>query len=391
MPPLWSNNVLALACVLAIGVGSELAPDAARAGQRETTPKPDELLKRFPIGTTPVTPIPIAPSTPTAPEPPPVVTEPPAAVIQRSSEGDAGLGVALGVGAGAFGLLAAFATWRVRRQSGSKGRGSDRATEPVAIAPVPVEQPGRSSRQLQLALAQQEWDGSSSGQAPPANRAARRSRPVREVSQDRNRAESQPTGPALPPVETAGQAPPSREQDYAGVGGRVAGILEAAEAAAAEIRAEAVAVLAGAHDRAKLEASTQLRQAEQDAAKLRSEAEASANETRSAAESYGTRQRREAEEEAGKVLTEAEAQARATRQAAEGMARQIEVAAREREEALRAQLLPLEAKLRRALDGFRGISNQLEELLDGKQGGGESLVEALGVSARKPAAWEEKV
>jgi len=86
MPPLRSNNVLALACVLAIGVGSELAPDAARAGQRATTPKPDELLKRFPIGTTPVTPIPIAP---TAPEQPPVVTEPPAAVIQRSSDSTA--------------------------------------------------------------------------------------------------------------------------------------------------------------------------------------------------------------------------------------------------------------------------------------------------------------
>ena len=379
MPSLRSKNVLALACVVAIGFAGGPAAAVAGTGQRAKTPDPGGLLDRFPLGTTPITTVPPAleprrVATQRAPEPRRVAT-------QQAPEGDEALGVALSIGAGAFGLLAAFAAWRVRRPSGSRERETGRGVEPI-----------QSLRHVSLALAQQECDGPSSRRAPSANRPARRSRLVREVPQDRNQAESRPTGPGLPPVEAVGKATPGREQDYTGVGERVAGILEAAEAAAAQIRAEALASAAVLNDEAKLEASAQLRVAQEDAARLRSEAEAGANETRSAAESFGTRQRRDAEEEAGKVLAEAETQARATRQAAEGMARQIEVAAREREEALRAQLLPLEAKLRRALEGFRGISNQLEELLDGKQGGGEeSLVDALGVSTRKTAAWEEKV
>jgi hypothetical protein len=185
---------------------------------------------------------------------------------------------------------------------------------------------------------------------------------------------------------------PGREHAYAAVGERVAGILEAAESAAAQIRADAVAAATEIEDEARKEASAHVRAAEEEAARLAGEAEASAQETRSAAESFGTRQRREAETEARKLLAEAETQARATRQAAEAMARQIEVAARQREEALRAQLRPLEARLQRALDVFRGVASQLEELLHSEHSSeSESLVDALDVSTRQPAASEEKV
>jgi hypothetical protein len=117
-----------------------------------------------------------------------------------------------------------------------------------------------------------------------------------------------------------------------------------------------------------------------------------AKEARSGAEAYGAAQRREAEQRVQQELAQAEAQARATRQAAEEMARQIEDAAREREEALRAQMRPLETSLRRALDAFRGISGQLEELLGTEEGGeDETLVDALSGPVKRAGEgdWEE--
>jgi hypothetical protein len=51
---------------------------------------------------------------------------------------------------------------------------------------------------------------------------------------------------------------------------------------------------------------------------------------------------------------------------------------------------PLETSLRRALDAFRGISTQLEELLgDEADREGETLVDALTGSARRAGDWED--
>jgi hypothetical protein len=106
---------------------------------------------------------------------------------------------------------------------------------------------------------------------------------------------------------------------------------------------------------------------------VRSAAEASAAETRSAAE-----------ELAASRLEEAEEKAEAIRLAAEERVREIELAARERHELHRDQLQPLEENLRRALEAFRGISGELEELLEAQPMlAQKSLVEVLNESTRQ--------
>jgi hypothetical protein len=122
---------------------------------------------------------------------------------------------------------------------------------------------------------------------------------------------------------------------YADIGERVAGVLRAAEEAAGEIKSEA-----------------------------RKEAESYVRDTREAVNSYASQRRREAEEVTQKILTDAEGQARATREAAEQMAKQIEGTARQRQGALREESRTVEARLQRALAGFRQITERLEELLE---------------------------
>jgi hypothetical protein len=74
------------------------------------------------------------------------------------------------------------------------------------------------------------------------------------------------------------------------------------------------------------------------------------------------------------------------------MARQIEEAANQRAEKIRAQVQPLETSLRRALDGFRGITTQLEELLGPETAPPSeetTLVSVLNESAKRAGEWEE--
>jgi hypothetical protein len=97
--------------------------------------------------------------------------------------------------------------------------------------------------------------------------------------------------------------------------------------------------------------------------------------------------RQEAEEVAQGVLAEAEERAVTTRQAAEEAAKRIEAEALEREELILEQVQPLEENLRRALEAFRGISGQLEELLADLPGSRKgSLVEDLTQSVRQADA-----
>ena len=378
MPKISVRHRSVPVCVLVVALSMTLGGELARAAQPTPKANPDPLLKQFPIGTDRVT------TTPRAPKP--RASKAPAPAVRRSApESHAALWATLAAGVGGLGLLAVLAAWRIRSRRRAE---SDEPTPYISETAL---------RHLALALEKQEWDGSSPGVGPPGSRPERRRRQVTEVSQDRTHdvAGSSPVGLEQPQAERA-EAPsdgvsPSREPDYGGVGERIASILEAAETAAAQIRREAVEAAADIREKAKAAASAHLRRAEEDATRVTTEADAAAQETRSAAESYGTRQRREAEAEAGKMLAEAETQARATRQAAEEMARQIEAAAREREQALRAQLRPLEATLQRALDAFRGMSAQLEDVLYAEEkDGGESLAEALDVSARRPAPADQK-
>jgi hypothetical protein len=172
--------------------------------------------------------------------------------------------------------------------------------------------------------------------------------------------------------------PAAPDKDFGGVGVRIAGVLEAADAAAAQVWADTL----GAAAAIEREADARLKEAEQESARLRSEAEAAAQETRVASESYATTQRRSTDEEVQKLLAEAESQARATRQAAEEMARRIETEARARENELRTEVRSLEVKVNRALEAFRDISTQLEDLLAANAEPKETLVDALAVGSR---------
>jgi hypothetical protein len=338
-------------CALVTGVAAPSAP-----AQQKPPPDVDELLERFPIGTDTVqtgpTTTPRAEATPPRVETP---VTPPAVEVPAEDSSSSTLAAAIGALALLAAAGAAVLLVRHRRKEG----------------PPVFYEPSTSLSPHTLAILNREWN-----KLQPAEPSKRRSLIVTEASKDHNQ-----------PPETKEEA--SAQPEHAAVGGRVSAILEAAEAAAAEIRAEARAAAEAIRSNAEAEGRSHVAQVKEEAASIRNEAEEAAKESRSAAEAYGAQQRREAEQRVQHELAQAEAQARATRQAAEEMARQIEDAAKQREEALRAQMLPLETSLRRALDAFRSISAQLEELLESEKPEDETLVEALSGSVRTAAEWEE--
>jgi hypothetical protein len=99
--------------------------------------------------------------------------------------------------------------------------------------------------------------------------------------------------PAPLPDEGVGRVEPTSTAPSASenVGGHVAGVLRAAEEAAAQIRADADAYV---------------------------------TDTRHAVDAYASQERRAAEEEARQTLAAAQAEARAIREAAEAMAHRLE-------------------------------------------------------------------
>jgi hypothetical protein len=158
---------------------------------------------------------------------------------------------------------------------------------------------------------------------------------------------------AVSRVEPAAPGPASGSDD---VGGRVAGVLRAAEEAATQIRADA---------------------------------DAYASDTRHAVDSYASQERRAAEEEARRTLDAAQAEARAVREAAEAMARRLEEESQERGEKLREELRVLEERRNRALDDLREIAASIEDALSGRAGtrapepSSTSLADALSVKRRR--------
>jgi cell division septum initiation protein DivIVA len=174
-----------------------------------------------------------------------------------------------------------------------------------------------------------------------------------------------PDAPDLP-TQTA----PS---SYADIGERVAGVLAAAETAAAQIREDAQASAAEILSIAREEAET-----------LRREAAAYDSDTRAAVESYASDRRRDVDQDVQKQLADSEAQARATRQAAEAMARRIEQDARQRGQALRDESRAVEERLQKAAQGLRRMTAEIEGLLSAPAGAGESLTDALRPYSQQP-------
>jgi DNA repair protein SbcC/Rad50 len=128
---------------------------------------------------------------------------------------------------------------------------------------------------------------------------------------------------------------------YEDLGARVAGVLAAAEQAAAQIQTEA----------------------EGEAERLRREADEYAKDVRAAVEAYAKTQRREAEEQARQAIADADAEARAMREAAQSMAARLEEEARRGTLKLREDTRALEDRRQRALDELREIAATLQDLV----------------------------
>jgi hypothetical protein len=171
----------------------------------------------------------------------------------------------------------------------------------------------------------------------------------------------------------------------ADIGARVAGILEAAEQAAEQIRSDALRQARETMRRAEVDAEARIDELSREAERVRAEADDYARDIRQAVDSYGTQARREAEEEARNLVGGAEEQARATREAAQAMAEQIQVDAHRRHETLLREAKSLEERRQRVLEGLRDLVAQLQDALvePSRTMDEDSLVDALDVERRR--------
>ena len=323
---------------------------AGAASAADPKPTPEELWRSFPLNPAVTTPPP--PSTSPA-QPQPADPGPPPEPLESSAD-DRWMPLVLGGLAGSLLLVVsggALLAMRRRRE---------------ALAPAPMSREPRELIAQALALAREAADC--------------------DMLLDRQRLEgaiamSERIPDQVVPTndETSGaadEATPGRTalSTYAEIGERVAGVLSAAEVAAERIRADA-----------RSEAEELVDQARREAEDVRAKTTAYDSDTRAAVESYATERRRDADQQERKQLADAEVQARATREAAEEMARDIEEAARQRGQALREESRSVEERLQRAVQGLRGMTVQLEELLGAPTSptAGASLADAL-----KPAVRE---
>jgi cell division septum initiation protein DivIVA len=194
----------------------------------------------------------------------------------------------------------------------------------------------------------------------------------------------------------AGRPDAANGRAYDDVGAGVTAILQAAEEAADNIRADARKQAADLIHEAEEAVAARLQALTRDAEKLRSDAEAEARDMRLAVEGYGTKRRRDADEEANRLLAEAEARAREIVDGAEERVRESNRAVAERGEALQAEVRSLELKRQKAVDALRRIVAHLEDALDGQPADREppvrpepvrerpELAEDLGAAARRP-------
>jgi hypothetical protein len=170
------------------------------------------------------------------------------------------------------------------------------------------------------------------------------------------------------------------------VGSRVAGILEAAEQAAEQIRSDALRQAHETMRRAEADAEVRIEELSREAERVRTEADDYARDIRQAVDSYGTQARREAEENARTLVNDAEEQARAVREAAQAMAEQIQSDSHRRHETLQREAKALEERRQRVLDGLRDLAAQLQDALvepSRAVADDDSLVDALDVERRR--------
>jgi hypothetical protein len=175
-------------------------------------------------------------------------------------------------------------------------------------------------------------------------------------------------------------------REHTQLGDRVAQVLNAAEEAAGQIRADARREGVCIIQEADATAATRVDELTREAEQLRQDAEDYARDIRSAVDSYATQQRRDAEQEARRILSEAETQARATREASQEMSEQMQQDARRRHEMLHRESKALEERRQRVVEGLRDLSAQLQDALvepvrKGREE--ESLTEALDFERRR--------
>jgi seryl-tRNA synthetase len=135
-------------------------------------------------------------------------------------------------------------------------------------------------------------------------------------------------------LDTAATTDAPERHDYADFGERVAGILNAAETAAAEIRSEAERVAEELRRRAADEA-----------------------------EAYAGTRRSEADAEADRLVAQASADAAAVRDAVYAAAQRISDEGTRTLEALRTEARALENRFETAVDDLRGLIGQLENVV----------------------------
>jgi hypothetical protein len=350
MRPRTFQLAIAASLVALVGPGAAVAQPAAdkaapAAGQQETQPSLEVLLERFPFGTGQVR------------------TGGPAAqgADAANTDDDSGASglfwILLAVWTGTIVLLTAFGVRAVRRRRA----GGSEASSIVSTPPVSSSD-HESERSPGVTEPAQDRDGRQPGAEVSSEAPARKS-----------------------------DGPGGHEGDYDEVSKGVAGILEAAEVAADEIRAQAVEAAAGIRKAAEDEARVLLAKAEQEAAKVREAADQSTNERRAAFDAELEGRRKQVEEQAQRMLADARAQAGVLHEAAAERAKQVEQAARERQDALRAQAKPLEDNVQRAIETFRGLGVELESLLADVSGRANlSLVDDLNESARTAEARADR-
>jgi hypothetical protein len=166
------------------------------------------------------------------------------------------------------------------------------------------------------------------------------------------------------------------EEDYVQLGEQVTAVLTSANQAAEHIREsalqEAELIQAEANDKAAAmlaEASLDAEQRRRESNELRAEADRYGEEKREAADRYLEETRRESDQEAVRRRAEVDEQVRGIRRAAEQKAKDLETEALERQKALVLQAGRSEARLEQLLGVFRGMTSQLEELVEDEQAG----------------------
>lgn len=174
-------------------------------------------------------------------------------------------------------------------------------------------------------------------------------------------------------------------REHTQLGDRVAHVLNAAEEASDQIRADARREGVRIIQEAEATAATRVDELTREAEQLREDAEDYARDIRSAVDSYATQQRRDAEEESRRILSEAETQARATREASQEMSEQMQQDARRRHEMLQRESKALEERRQRVVEGLRDLSAQLQDALVEPVRGREeeSLTDALDFERRR--------